>query len=259
MSGAFAGGSVSGGPSAAGTSEVAIDALGDGGVNLRAVAVIPCGSGTSEAVGEGEISRQPDGTFTARMAVGPQRRDPGFSSRMQMTGTVAAERVVGRLTVTTSFRGRRRCRAVVPFEARRAPALGAGPAPPPAGGVLLGAAQRGPDNPYAFNLRVSADGRRVARAVTTYLARCRNSPADLEETNYSPSIPIRPDGSFRRTERFVLRYTDATERVTVVTAGRFVAGGATGTIRARSVARSRRTGRIVDRCDSGTRTWQAAG
>jgi hypothetical protein len=47
------------------------------------------------------------------------------------------------------------------------------------------------------------------------------------------------------------------ERVRVRVAGGFSPGHAAGTVRVHSVVRSRRNGRVVDRCDTGQLTFNA--
>jgi hypothetical protein len=73
--------------------------------------------------------------------------------------------------------------------------------------------------------------------------------------NHTPSTPIRPDGSFSRSEKYTLHYRDGSrDTFRVAFAGRFVSGGASGTLS----ARFQRTGRYGKRskpCVSGPQTW----
>jgi hypothetical protein len=255
----FAGGAASGAGSVPdGSSEIGIKVDGSGTrATVRAVAVRACSRGRStEGESAGTVTVAPDGTFSGALTRRRQARAVGFSIRVTVAGRIEAGRATGSIRVVTRRRGRPYCSGEVPFDARPAPVLSGDPAPVPAGAVLVGRTSGRSGGPFGFNLRVSADGRRIERVVTTWREGCR-AVRRTEETNYSPTIAIRPDGTFTKTERFTVRFSDATQRVTVVTTGRFVAGGATGTLRARSTARSRRTGRVIDRCDTGALTWSA--
>ena len=254
----FAGGAVGPGQFAPGTSEVGaqVDAAGTQ-ITLRGAAVIKCRRGTSEATFVGTLPIGGGGAFSGALARGRQMRSPGFTSSVSVQGTVNAQEAAGTLSVRTKQRGRAACTGDVPFRAIPGPSLaGAAPAPAPANATLLGMTSdsRGP---FAFNLRVSANGKRVTQALFGVNRGCKTIKQP-EETDYTKPITIRPDGTFRRVERFTVRYTDATERNRVVIAGRFVNGGAVGTIRWTAVARSPKTGRVNDRCDTGRLTWSAA-
>jgi hypothetical protein len=258
----FAGGSIGagGGADSPGTSELGFRVNG-ARITVRGVAVIACRGGkTSEVEGTGSGPLNPDGTFTVRFnRKRLQRRLPGrFTRRVTITGQVRnGNEVAGRIEATARGRGVRGCRGAFDYLARTAPALGADPVPAPANATLLGMTSQTAGGPFALNLRVSPDGRRIQRLIAGGRYTCRRIKP-IQETNYSPAFPVNADGTFRFVERFKLRYTDAVERVTVTTEGRFVAGGATGTWQARTVARSRRTKRVIDRCNTGKRNWSAA-
>ncbi|CAA9525153.1 MAG: hypothetical protein AVDCRST_MAG85-3167 [uncultured Solirubrobacteraceae bacterium] len=255
----FAGGAASGpGSIPDGSSEIGIKVDGSGSrATVRAVGVRACSRGRStEGESAGTVTVAPDGTFSGALNRRRQARAVGFSIRVTVAGRIEAGRATGTLRVVTRRRGKPYCSGDVAFDARPAAALSGEPAPVPAGAVLVGRTSGRSGGPFGFNLRVSADGKRIERVVTTWREGCR-SVRGTEETNYSPTIAIRPDGTFTKTERFTVRFSDATQRVTVVTTGRFVAGGATGTVRARSTARSRKTKRVIDRCNTGALTWSA--
>ena len=178
-------------------------------LRLVAIALLVLALPAADAVAQAP----PNADFAGGAASGPGPIPDGTSEigiRVDGSGARATVRAVA-VRVVTRRRGRPYCSGDVPFDARPAPALAGDPAPVPGGAMLLGRTSGRAGGPFGFNLRVSADGRRVDRVVTTWL----------------------------------------------VTAGRFVAGGATGTLRARSTARSRKTGRTIDRCDTGALTWSA--
>ena len=108
-----------------------------------------------------------------------------------------------------------------------------------------------------MNLRVAPDASRITHFVAGARYTCRRI-RPYHETNYSPPIAIRADGTFRSVERFRVRFADVVDSVVVRTTGRFVAGGAVGTWEAESVSRSRRTGRVVDQCETPPVRWAAA-
>jgi hypothetical protein len=101
---------------------------------------------------------------------------------------------------------------------------------------------------------VSPDATQVLTTVMGYVKYCREP---FPMANFSPTVPIRRDGTFAIRERFTQRFTDAVERSRLRIEGRFTAGGVTGTFRVRSVARRPRSGRVFDRCDTGTRRFTA--
>jgi hypothetical protein len=259
----FAGGSI--GPSGAhndapGTSELGFRVDG-GRITVRGVAVIACRANkTSEVEGTASGPLNPDGTFSLTFTKRRlQKTLPGrFTRRVTVTGQVRnGNEIVGRIEATASGRGVSGCRGAFDYLARTAPALGSTGVAAPANATLIGMTSQRRGGPYGVALRVSPDAAGIARFNVGARYTCRRL-RPYQETNYSPSFRVNPDGTFRFVERFTLRYTDARERVRITTVGRFVEGGATGTWQARSVARSRRTGRVADRCRTGRHDWSAA-
>lgn len=257
----YAGGSIGAGTSAnpAGTSELGIH-VHDGTVLVRGAAIIRCLNGRSaevEGVGRGPLAA--DGTFSVTYTRGRLQltTSKGFRRNVTVTGRVVGGEIRGRIEATASGDGARGCRGAFDYVARVTPELGTESAPPPAGRTLIGKTSRVPGGPFAFNLRVSANGEAISHLVTGSRYSCRKL-RPYQETNYSPPTPIRADGTFRKVERFKVRFSDVVDSVTITTTGRFVAGGATGTWRAQAVSRSRETGRIVDRCGTGQVTWSAS-
>lgn len=255
----FAGGSIGPGGAAnpVGTSELGFRIAGSR-IVVRGAVLMGCRRGrTAEAEGRGAAPLNPDGTF--RVTFGRRRlqpHDPRFRRRVVVTGQVRGQEIAGRAEATGRGGGVRGCRAASDYVARTAPALPGDAAPPPGGATLIGMnSSRG--GPFGVNLRVSADGSRITQFVASARFRCRRLKP-YHETNYSPPISVNPDGTFRFVERFRVRYRRVVDRVRVVTEGRFVNGGAVGTWQTRSRSRSKRTGRIVDRCTTGRLDWSAA-
>jgi hypothetical protein len=74
--------------------------------------------------------------------------------------------------------------------------------------------------------------------------------------NATPSTKVKPDGTFSRSEHFVISYSDGTsESYRVRFAGRFLADGAVGTLRATEQYHDK--GVRYKTCRSGAQTWSA--
>ena len=150
--------------------------------------------------------------------------------RITMTGTLAGDRITGRIR----FRPTR-----------------------PAGGTLMhgltGQAAGGIRLPVS--LHVLRGGRRL---VALWQANMRCGPrAVFTAVNFTPATRIRPDGTFVRRERYRIRFSRGlVETFRVVIRGRFLADGAVGTLRARK--RISQPGKRVYPCDSGVQRWTAS-
>lgn len=257
----FAGGSVGPGRSAdtVGSSELGFR-VSDSRITVRGVVTIPCrGDRSAEVEGAGVGTLNADGSF--RLTFGRARLQPTSSTGFRRSAVVAgrlvrAYEIQGRIDATASGDGARGCRGGADFVARWRPDPLDVPAPAPGGATLIGmnSSRLGP---FGVNLRVAPDGSRITHFIAGARFRCARLPA-YQETNYSPPIAVAPDGTFRRVERFRVPFADVIDSVTVTTEGRFVNGGAIGTWEARATSRSRRTGRVVDRCGTGALTWAAA-
>jgi hypothetical protein len=105
-------------------------------------------------------------------------------------------------------------------------------------------------------LRVDGRGKRIRTAIFQHRRRCQTGR--YSQTNISPGARIRSGGSFARTEHFAIGFSNAIERFRVRMRGQFTPNGVKGTISVTSVARARRTGRVIDRCRTGTIGFAAA-
>jgi hypothetical protein len=100
-------------------------------------------------------------------------------------------------------------------------------------------------------LRVNADGKLYA--AWEALAQC-SGRGSVPVMNVTPLTKIRGDGTFKRSERYTIRYTDGSHDVFRVTfAGQFVPGGAVGTLTARSQLADHK--HLYAPCFSGTQQW----
>jgi outer membrane protein assembly factor BamB len=197
-------------------------------------------------------------TFTAAART---RVDRGLRARVTIRGSFTADGVTAtsRLRVVRRRGGTRGCRGGRSgrLRLRREPAPAGQPAgSAPNGSVLLGSSdQRSAGLPLGAALRVVDRGRRIV-ASWQALARCPRGPLPID--NHSPPMRITRNGTFRRRERFTIRYRDGSrDRYRVSFAGQLLTDGAVGTLRVR-VSLVTRRGRTLARCDSGVRRWAAA-
>jgi hypothetical protein len=182
-----------------------------------------------------------------------------WNVRGQADGTIASGRL--RITGTRFVDGRRTSCRRKPnrrFAARmQGPApTGSPTAPKRAGFGGVSDVQVGGGLPGPVMLRVTASGRRVF-ARWNVVGNCRRGPDD-ELANFTPSMRIRPDGSFSRAERFSISYADVFIRYRVRFAGRVSGEYANGTLRMSGRIYTPNGKRLLTRCDSGLHNWSAA-
>ncbi len=228
---------------------------------LRFDTSLRCGRTSYDVVGRALAAFDGRG-FTAsaarRLRIPGGRIDFAWTLAGQADGTNAS----GTLRVAgTRITGRRRTacdrKPTRSFAARvAAPAPGGAPRPPAGaafGGLSTIRVADGLRGPVV--LKATSSGRRIAARWTAF-ASCRRGPrADL--VNFSPSMRVRADGSFSRSERFAVRYVDALVRYRVRFAGRVSGEGAAGRLRMRARVYSRSGRRLITRCDTRTRSWTA--
>jgi hypothetical protein len=236
---------------------------------------------SSRAVGTPTIglTRNADGSVAARfgMAITCRHaryidivvRGRGTSSGARFTASGRTHLAgTGRLTLTISGRfagagatGRvsahaKGCKGFhrVPFQLRVAAAPGGPPSRPAAGTEMFGVASQsagGVRLPVA--LRVGGHGRVYAQWEA--LAACTRGHTPL--MNVTPLTRIAADGSFRRTEKFVQKYSDGShDTVHATFAGTFLAGGASGTLSAR-IQYTDKHHRLYTPCLLAPQTWTA--
>jgi hypothetical protein len=182
-----------------------------------------------------------------------------WNVRGQADGTIASGRV--RITGRRFVGGKRTACNRKPtrrFSARIQGAAPTGSPKPPARAGFGGVSdvQVGGGLPAPVILRVTASGRRILSRWNA-VADCGRGPND-ELANYTPSMRIRPDGSFSRAERFGVSYADVFIRYRVRFAGRVSGEYANGTLRMSGRIYTPDGKRLLTRCDSGLRNWSAA-
>jgi hypothetical protein len=221
-----------------------------------------CGRDVLDVSGSGDVPF--DGSNFSFRGASAQRLASGrLAVEWTVNGRLSGSSATGTLQVVGARRRSGRTRKCArkpsrPFEVRFAG--------PPAGGP----AQAVPRGFYAGTssyeifdrmqapviLRASKNGRKIA-AQWTIGGKCGRGPRE-HFRNFTPAMRVRPDGTFSRKERFSVRYSDVLVRYRPSFAGRLASDGATGTLRLRTSVYNRRGTKLRTRCDSGTRTWNAA-
>jgi hypothetical protein len=184
------------------------------------------------------------------------RRTGRFRITGRISGSAASGTASMRLTYRRGGRVTDRCGSGRRTWQARVGAAQSTPAPPRANGTYYGFTAQGKGRPFAFVLNVGASARRVQTTVFEYRQRCGRGV--FEWDNVTPGVRIGADGTFHQRERFSQRWAEGTERYRVAIDGRFTTSGVVGTLRVTSVLRSRRNGRVIDRCDTGAATFAAA-
>jgi hypothetical protein len=200
------------------------------------------------------------GTFTQRPFKGA-RQSTRFLVRGRMTDEGA--RGTARASIRLTAKGSRTqtCSSRTVSWRLRRPAAAVAPAPAPAGGTLYGmTSQRASRAKRGVVLRTARDGRTIERFTFGYRVTCdRRRIAVSDDLNVSPEFGVRGDGSFRKVERFTEKLADVIVRTTVVVRGQFdAAGAAAGKLSVTERYYRRKTGKRVDICRAGTRTWSAS-
>jgi len=224
---------------------------------------VRCGRDTIDVSGSGEAPF--DGTsFTFKGAslrrLGRGRVTAEWTVTGQMSGPAAAGGSLHIVGVRRVSGRTRRC-AVKPdraFQVRLAGPLAGGAARPQPrafyGGTSSYVIFNGMQAPVM--LRATGDGRKLA-AQWVIAGKCGRGPRD-HFVNFTPAMTVRADGTFSRAERFSIRYADVLIRYRPSFAGRLSSDGATGTLRLGTRIYNRRGTRLLTRCDSGLRSWNAA-
>ncbi len=223
-----------------------------------------CGLGTIS----GHANLAADGSFTLRGDVTRRplvgvRNTTTFVVRGKLTADGGEGTANMKLRVTAKGRKSRSCTSrTVSWTVRRPIDTGAVAATAPADGTIYGlTSQDGTRAKRAIALHVASAGRRIDRALFGYRTTCsRGRIVVAEDVNITPEFDIAADGSFREVERFSAKFADVTLKTTVVLRGQFdSAGGASGKLSVTERYFSRRSGKAVDVCKTGTRTWSARG
>ena len=215
----------------------------------RAIVKVAAGCGAAKAARD--IGLAADGTFTleatetVRVGGGVRQRSE-ITMSGQIVGPVASGTVSARVTFRRGGRVLERCNSGTrQWNARAAGAV------TPAGAAYYGLSDVAA---RPFPIVLSVGGSRVRVAAFDYRMRCRRSGYEWE--NITPGGALAADGTFSLRERFSRRYDEGRERFRVKVDGQVTATGASGTLSVTSVLRSP-SGRVLDRCTTGRRTFSA--
>lgn len=233
----------------------------DGRIGVDGQIYARCGLGTIS--GDGRMGSE--GRFTLRADI---TRRPLVGTRITssyvVTGTLTADGGAGtanvKLRVRTKGRATRSCTSrTVSWKVRRPVATGAAAAAPAQATLYGTTSQNAPRAKQAIVLHAASGGRRIERAGFGYRTKCdRGRIVESDDVNFSPEFDVAADGSFRLVERFSATFKDVKRATTAVLRGQFdAAGNATGKLSVTERYRSRKSGKRIDVCSTGTRTWSA--
>jgi hypothetical protein len=234
---------------------VSVRTRADGKAFVRAQVQARCGFASAGRT----VTPAADGSFAIRTTVRGRDGDVRQTAEIAVTGSVVGASGSGTASVKLTFRRGGRvvggCRSGTRAWQVRAPVAETTVGPPKANAAYYGLTSQSSGRPHAFTLHVDGGARRVQSAVFDYRRQCRHGAP--EANNVTPGGRIHGDGTFSLRERFTLRFSNATERFLVKVDGRFTPLGVNGTLTVASVARSP-SGRVIDRCRTGSQTFAAA-
>lgn len=214
-------------------------------------------SGTARLTGAGRFTLR--GRVNRRPLIG-MRSTSTFVVRGTLTPDGGQGTAQVKLRVRTKGRATRSCTSRTVRWTVRRPGAADAPAPAPDEGTLYGlTSQRVALARHAIVLHAASGGRRIERASFGYRPKCdRGRMVESHDVNISPEFDVAADGSFRVVERFKTHFSDVILRTTVVLRGQFDAtGNAAGKLAVTDRYTSRRNGKRVDVCKTGTRSWSA--
>jgi hypothetical protein len=241
---------------------LSIRAVSGGRIGVDGQLFAGCGIGTIT----GDSNLGADGSFTLTGSVTRKpllrvRQTTTFAVRGKLTADGGSGTASMKLIVRSKGHRTRTCSSrTVSWAILRPVGTGAEAAGAPTDNTLFGlTSQSGPRAKRPIVLHTASGGRRIDRLIFGFRTTCsqqRIVPAD--DVDISPEFDVAADGSFREVERFKVTYSDVVARTTVVVRGQFDAsGGVAGNLSVTERYTSRKTGRRVDVCETGTRTWSA--
>ena len=188
-------------------------------------------------------------------ATGSTRLAGKLRLKVTVTGTFAGEQAAGTLQAKgVGGKGCKNFSRKFLVKADRTP-TGA-PSGPPANGTFLGGLSSqtvgGLRMPVMLQVRSGA-----TKVVALWQAVMKCGPkARLTAVNFTPATKIAADGSFTKSEKYTIKYGNgSSDTYRVSFGGRFLADGASGTLRVRM--QTRQKGKSFYPCDSSTLNWTA--
>jgi hypothetical protein len=206
----------------------------------------------------------PGGAFEAK---GSETQEPSPTVRIttkyvlsgRFTAADAAEGTIS-ATIERSVEGRtERCRTgAVDFGARRPTTAVGTPGAPRAARYYGTTAQRGAGPNRPIVLRISADGRRITRALFGESVRCSDGKLSIGVEAPRTNIRIDARGRVRDHEHFDLKQGETVVHVDDHFTAEVGATGARGTLALSDRTSDRASGRTIQTCKSGTVRWRAS-
>lgn len=248
-------------PLGAGNAVIGLRALSSGKLQIEATVRGKCGGGTFPA----KATLNPDGTFSA---TGTNVRTPEKGLRLKttydITGTLTATGIAdGVASASSEIRVKGldtlKCKSGnVAFQVRR-PTAGIGtPGASPSVRYYGTTSERRHSARRGFVMRISADGRRLTRALYGVTLKCnkRRIPDIVDTPRRSLAIDSkgRVKDNVKSTFREDKTVTSSDERF----AGQLGATGAKGTLSITERTKSRKSGKLVETCKTGKISWTAA-
>ncbi len=244
----------------AGNAIVALRALPERRLEIEATVRAKCAGGdisaatkiaTSGAFGsDGEVTQEP----------GPGLKiTTTYKLSGRFTGANAAEGMIS-ATMVRSLEGRKTtCRSgEVKFAVRRATSGLGTPGAPKAARYYGTTAQKstGPNRPIV--MRVSADGRRITRALFGESVKCDDGRLSIGVEAPRTNVAIDSRGRVKDRDRFTITEGETVTYVDDSFTAQLGTRGARGTFSLSDRTTDRASGRTIQRCKSGTIRWRAA-
>jgi len=245
----------------AGNAIVALRALPERRLEIEATVRAKCAGGdiyatsTIAASGafasDGEVTQDPSPGLTITTT---------YKLSGRFTGANAAEGTISATIVRSRYGAKTSCRSgEVAFAARR-PTSGVGsPGAPEAARYYGTTAQKsstGPNRPIV--IRVSADGRRITRALFGESVKCDDGKLAIGIEAPRTNISIDSHGIVRDRDRFTITAGELVTYVDDHFTARLGTRGASGTFSLSDRTTDRTSGRTIQRCASGRIRWRAS-
>lgn len=245
-----------------GDSNVSLRTSPDGArVRVSAVVLHGCTGSTGKASGAASTILYSNAGFEARTTERVGSGRDRVVNRLVIRGRIEGDRASGTVESTThrAHDNRRICRGTANWAAVRTPwVLSRATAPAPAGAVLRGSVAR--SGLFDISLRVAPDASAVMRVNISTPFNCGRPGRESTggwESFYEEGAAIKPDGTFRIRNTWTTTWAEGPERTVMLIIGRFVEGGAVGTVEVDSLQRGRRSRRPIWYCQSGRQPWLA--
>jgi len=244
----------------AGNALVALRALPERRLEIEATVRARCAGGDFAAVAKIAANGSFEAKGTATQEPSPSMKiTTRYTLSGQFTAANAAEGTVS-ATIERSVEGRETsCRTGTVKYAIRRPTTGVGTAGAPKAARYYGTtSQRGVNVSRPIVLRVSADGRRITRALFGESVTCNDDRVSIGVEAPRTNIAIDARGRVRDRERFTITEGETVTKVDDRFTAELGAKGARGTFSLSDRTTDRASGRTLQTCRSGTIRWRAS-